>query len=135
MCNIKKIKTDEFSIKKPNMLIFFENRFTFDTFKLFLPKNDFVFFTYHLVEVVQHQKNKNWWMRHKCPYLINMQDEKYQQKSQSISSAEPNYLVHFAVRYPICDNDSLLFLEIFENTDHSATCAKRGLGGFWCRGT
>ena len=30
-----------------------------------------------------------------------MQDEKYQQKSQSISSAEPNYFVHFAMRHPV----------------------------------
>ena len=30
-----------------------------------------------------------------------MQDEKYQQKSKSISSAEPNYFVHFAMRYPV----------------------------------
>ena len=38
---------------------------------------------------------------HKWPYLMNMQDEKYQQKSKSISSAEPNYFVHFAMRYPV----------------------------------
>ena len=30
-----------------------------------------------------------------------MQDEKYQQKSKSISSAEPNYFVHFAMRHPV----------------------------------
>ena len=32
---------------------------------------------------------------------MNMQDEKYQQKSKYISSAEPNYFVHFAMRYPV----------------------------------
>ena len=32
---------------------------------------------------------------------MNMQDEKYLQKSKSISSAEPNYFVHFAMRYPV----------------------------------
>ena len=30
-----------------------------------------------------------------------MQDEKYQQKSKAISSAEPNYFVHFAMRHPV----------------------------------
>ena len=30
-----------------------------------------------------------------------MLDEKYQQISKSISSAEPNYFVHFAIRYPV----------------------------------
>ena len=24
------------------------------------------------LEGAQHQKNKEWWIRHKCPYLINM---------------------------------------------------------------
>ena len=33
-----------------------------------------------------------------------MQDEKYQQKSKSISSAEPNYFVHFAMRHPVDKN-------------------------------
>ena len=33
-----------------------------------------------------------------------MQDEKYQQKSKSISSAEPNYFVHFAMRHPVDEN-------------------------------
>ena len=32
-----------------------------------------------------------------------MQDEKYQQKSKSISSAEPNYFVHFAMRHPVVE--------------------------------
>ena len=32
---------------------------------------------------------------------MNMYDEKYQQKSQSIPSVEPNYFVHFAMRYPV----------------------------------
>jgi hypothetical protein len=36
----------------------FENNFTFDTFKLFLPKNDFAFL-HIIVEGAQHQKNKN----------------------------------------------------------------------------
>ena len=30
-----------------------------------------------------------------------MQDEKCQQKSKSISSADPNYFVHFAMRHPV----------------------------------
>jgi hypothetical protein len=33
-------------------------------------------------------KNKNWWIRHKCPYLMNTWDLKYQQKSKSISSSQ-----------------------------------------------
>ena len=32
---------------------------------------------------------------------MNMWDEKYQQKSKNISSAEPNYFDHFAMRYPV----------------------------------
>ena len=32
---------------------------------------------------------------------MNMQDEKYPQKSKSISSEEANYFVHFAMRYPV----------------------------------
>ena len=32
---------------------------------------------------------------------MNMQDEKYQQKSKSISLPEQNYFVHFAMRYPV----------------------------------
>ena len=32
---------------------------------------------------------------------MNMQDPKYQQKSKCISSAEPNYFVHFAMRHPV----------------------------------
>ena len=29
-------------------------------------------FLLEAVEGVQHQNNKNWWIRHKCPYLMNM---------------------------------------------------------------
>ena len=36
-----------------------------------------VWFTYHPVEAAQHQKNKNWWIRHKWGYLMNTQDPKY----------------------------------------------------------
>ena len=36
---------------------------------------------------------------------MNMKDEKYQQKSKYISSAEPNYFVHFAMRYPVSMSD------------------------------
>ena len=32
---------------------------------------------------------------------MNPYDPQYQQKSKSISSAEPNYFVHFAMRYPV----------------------------------
>ena len=32
---------------------------------------------------------------------MNTQDPKYQQKSKAISSAEPNYFVHFAMRHPV----------------------------------
>ena len=32
---------------------------------------------------------------------MKVYDEKYQQKLKSISSAEPNYFVHFATRYPV----------------------------------
>ena len=32
---------------------------------------------------------------------MNTLDTKYQQKPKSISSAEPNYFVHFAMRYPV----------------------------------
>ena len=29
-------------------------------------------FLLEALEGVQHQKNKNWWIRHECPYLMNM---------------------------------------------------------------
>ena len=32
---------------------------------------------------------------------MNPQDPKYQQKSKAISSAEPNYLSQFEMRYPV----------------------------------
>ena len=32
---------------------------------------------------------------------MNTQDPKYQQKSKAISSAEPNYLSQFEMRYPV----------------------------------
>ena len=32
---------------------------------------------------------------------MNTYDPKYQQKSNAISSAEPNYFVHFAMRHPV----------------------------------
>ena len=60
-----------------------------------------VWFTYHPIEGVQHQFIKIWWTRHKCPYLMNTQDLKYQQKSKSISSPDQNYFVHFDMRYPV----------------------------------
>ena len=31
-----------------------------------------VWITYDPVEATQHQKDKNWWIRHKCPSLMNM---------------------------------------------------------------
>ena len=34
-----------------------------------------------------------------------MQDEKYQQKSKSISKAETNYFVHFAMGHPVLPFD------------------------------
>ena len=37
---------------------------------------------------------------------MNPQDPKYQQKSKAISSAEPNYFVHFAMRHPVSELDS-----------------------------
>ena len=36
---------------------------------------------------------------------MNTQYRKNQQKSKSISSAEPNYFVHFAMRYPVQDGE------------------------------
>ena len=39
---------------------------------------------------------------------MNPQDPKYQQKSKAISSAEPNYFVHFAMRHPVA-TDKLPF--------------------------
>ena len=43
---------------------------------------------------------------------MNPQDPKYQQKSKSIPSAEPNYFVHFAMRYPVLHTIYLLSMEI-----------------------
>ena len=39
---------------------------------------------------------------------MNTQDPKYQQKSKAISSAEPNYLSQFEMRYPV----DKLFLQV-----------------------
>ena len=33
---------------------------------------------------------------------MNTEDPKYQQKSKAISSAEPNYLSQFEMRYSVC---------------------------------
>ena len=41
---------------------------------------------------------------------MNVQDEKYLQKLKSISSAEPNYFVHLAMRYPVIRGYSLINL-------------------------
>ena len=38
----------------------------------------FQMLTFHPVEGAQHQLNKNWWTRHKWPYLMNTWDPKYQ---------------------------------------------------------
>ena len=43
------------------------------------------------IEGVQHQKNKNWWIRQQWPYLMN---SKYQQRRE-------NYLILFPMRYPV----------------------------------
>ena len=34
---------------------------------------------------------------------MNPQDPKYQLKSKAVTSAEPNYFVHFAMRHPVKD--------------------------------
>ena len=63
--------------------------------------------------LIEHQKNKNWWIWHKSAFLMNPQDPKYQQKSKAISPAEPNYFVHFAMRHPvISSNESHLCVHI-----------------------
>ena len=51
------------------------------------------------IEGTQHQKKI--WIWHKIAFLMNQQDSKYQQKTKAISSAEPNYFVHFAMRHPV----------------------------------
>ena len=56
------------------------------------------------IEGTQHQKNKNWWIWYKSAFLMNPQDPKYQLKSNAITSAEPNYFVHFAMRHPVLKN-------------------------------
>ena len=50
---------------------------------------------------------------------MNTQDPKYQQKSKPISPAEPNYFVHFAMRYPVYhftfrDNNGIVALIKFD---------------------
>ena len=60
---------------------------------------------------------------------------KYQQKSKSISSVEPNYFVHFAMRYPVWSSVNFLQVLIstlyillylwffpFSNLKHSGIC-------------
>ena len=41
---------------------------------------------------------------------MNPQDPKYQQKSKAISPAEPNYFVHFAMRYPVVPKYVVVFI-------------------------
>ena len=77
ICKVQGVKYHQKGMKKPKRWFVFENSFTFGTFKLFLPKNDFIIFIHHLMEGTEHQKNKNWWIRHKCPYPMNPQDPKY----------------------------------------------------------
>ena len=55
--------------------------------KRFLPKNQYI-----QRELLNYE---NW---------VNLEVSKvpkYQQKSKAISSAEPNYFVHFAMRHPV----------------------------------
>ena len=63
------------------------------------------------IDGAQHKKDLNWWIRHKCPALINTNDPKYQQKSKSISSTEKNYLSLFAMRYPVI-RDMVVWFQI-----------------------
>ena len=42
---------------------------------------------------------------------MNLQDQKYYQKLKSISSAEPNYLSQFEMRYPVEVYDSRIIVE------------------------
>ena len=58
-----------------------------------------------------------------------MQDEKYQQKSQSTSSAEPNYFVHFAMRHPVCQRILRLKMNLIQaknitGFEHGTTISK-----------
>jgi hypothetical protein len=46
--------------------------------------------------------------RHKCPYLRNTYNPKYQQKSKFISSPEQNCFLHFAMRYPVLQSNNIL---------------------------
>ena len=41
---------------------------------------------------------------------MNPQDPKYQLKSKAVSSAEPNYFVHFDMRHPVLQFDLFLFV-------------------------
>ena len=58
---------------------------------------------YHPIEGAQNQKNKNWWIRHKWPCLMNTYNPKYQQKSIPICSPQQNYLSLFAMRYVLAN--------------------------------
>ena len=40
---------------------------------------------------------------------MNPQDPKYQQKSKAISSSEPIYFVHFAMRHPVATGENFAF--------------------------
>ena len=53
------------------------------------------------IEGMQHQKI---WIRHKCAYLTICRMKDISKKTKSISSAEPNYFVHFAMRCPVFCN-------------------------------
>ena len=58
---------------------------------------------------------------------MNMYDEKFQQKSKSISSAEPNYFVHFAMRYPVA---SYFFTGVIQTTEAIVKATFLCIGSF-----
>ena len=53
------------------------------------------------IDGVQHQFNKNWWIRQKRVLLTNTKNPKYQQKLKFIPSPEQNHFSGFAMRYPV----------------------------------
>ena len=73
---------------------YLENSLTKGRFKLFFPK--ILLASLHF----EPQMAQNTTV-HKWPYLMNMQDPRYHQKSKPILSPEQNYFVHFDMRYPV----------------------------------
>ena len=64
---------------------------------------------------------------------MNPQDSKYQQKLKSIASPEQNYFAHFAMRYPVLENNLALIIEKEWGDKLQVKVGQVGPARFTCR--